>query len=139
MMDFHEHAHKYIDVPFKHHGRSTRGMDCVGLIILTARDGGYDSYIEFAYGREPRNSKLQAVLKEHLGPPLHRPPQINDVVLMRLRRAKRPSHVGIITHHPSGLGIIHCYGEIRKVVYQLFSDTIAGQVMGVYACPPAQS
>jgi len=135
MKDFHKHAHKYIGVPFRHRGRTMRGVDCVGLIILAARDCGYDKYQEFAYGREPRNSILQSVLFKHFGGPVDRSPQINDVVLLRLRDAGEPSHVGIITHHPNGMGIIHAYGEAGRVVYHLFTEKVAEKIAGVYQWP----
>ena len=133
MRDFHKEAHKYIGVPFRHRGRTTRGLDCVGLIILVAQDCGYDKYKEFPYGREPRNSILEGVLREHFGAPVDRDPRINDLVLMRLRKGGEPSHVGIITTHPHGLGIIHAYGEIERVVYQRFTNSMAKRIAGVYS------
>jgi len=131
--DFHKKAHNYIGAPFRHRGRTVRGMDCVGPLILCARDCGYTRYKEFAYGREPRNSVLESVLKDHFGDPVDRDPQINDVVLMRLRPGKDPSHVGIITDHPHGLGIIHAYGEIGRVVHQLYTSRLINKLAGVYS------
>ena len=133
MNNFHKEAHKYIGVPCRHRGRTERGLDCVGLLILVAKDCGYDEYQEFPYGREPRNSILEGVLHEHFGEPVDRPPQINDVVLMRLRPSAEPSHVGIITTHPHGLGIIHAYGDIERVVYQRFTNKMASTVEGVFS------
>ena len=135
MKDFHTAAHKYIGVPFKHHGRTMRGLDCVGLLILAARDCGYDRYQDFTYGREPRDSVLQGILQDHFGPPVDRDPQINDVVLLRLSAKYEPSHVGIITFHPYGLGIIHAYGAIERVAYQLFTAKLAAKIAGVYQWP----
>ena len=133
MKNFHKEAHKYIGVPFRHRGRTMRGLDCVGLLILTAIDCGYDKYKEFAYGREPRNSILERVLHEHFGEPVDRDPQINDVVLMRLRKGNEPTHVGIITTHPHGLGIIHAHGAVERVVYQRLTDYMATGIVGVYS------
>ena len=133
MKDFHKEAHKYIGVPFRHRGRTTRGLDCVGLLILCAIDCGYDKYKEFAYGREPRNSILEGVLSDHLGEPINRAPKINAVVLMRLRKGGEPSHVGIITTHPHGLGIIHAHGAVERVVYQRLTEYMATGIAGVYS------
>ena len=130
MDGFHLEAHKYIGTPFLHRGRTTRGMDCVGLVIRAARDCGYEKYKEFAYGREPRNSVLESVLNEHFGKPVDGEPKINDVVLMNLN--DNPAHVGIITHHPCGMGIIHAYTEVRRVVYHGLTDKIKSQIVGVY-------
>ena len=133
MKDFHKEAHKYIGVPFRHRGRTTRGLDCVGLLILAAQDCGYDQYKEFPYGSEPRNSILAGVLHRHFGDPVDREPEINDVVLMRLRKGGEPSHVGIITTHPHGLGIIHAHGAVERVVYQRLSDYMRTGIVGVYS------
>jgi len=135
MQDFHIHAHKYIGVRFRHRGRTERGLDCVGLVIRCAMDCGYMRYEEFAYGHEPRDSVLQGVLEEHFGEPVTRAPRINDVILMRLRRGGEPSHVGIITTHPNGLGIIHTHSILSRVTYQRFTPKIQRVIAGVYQWP----
>lgn len=135
MLSISEAAEKYIGVPFRHQGRTMAGLDCVGLVILAARDVGYNDYVEFAYGREPRQDRLQKTLREHIGEPLDRPPRVNDIVLLRLPHSRAPSHVGIICEHPHGLGIIHAYGEIGMVKKQRFSQSMADRVAGVYEWP----
>jgi cell wall-associated NlpC family hydrolase len=132
MDNFHIEAYKYIGVKFRHRGRTRRGMDCVGLVIAAAEDCGYDRYEEFPYGREPRNAVLQSVLKQHFGKPVHREPQVNDVILLKLKPNGPPSHVGIVTTHPNGLGIIHSYGTIGKVTYQGLTDKMKDLIVGVY-------
>jgi cell wall-associated NlpC family hydrolase len=137
-MMLHEAAMKYVGVPFRHRGRSIRGVDCIGLIICAARDTGYDEGIKYkrlVYGREPTDALLQEALKEHFGDPVDRPPQLGDVILMRLRHMKEPSHVGIIAPHPHGLGVIHAYGEIRKVVLQRINSSMRERIVGVYEWP----
>ncbi len=133
--NFHLKAHKYIGVRFRHRGRTERGLDCIGLLVLTAKDCGYDIYKEIPYGREPKNAMMEAQFFEYLGNPVDKKPEVNDIVLMKLRPEAQPSHVGVITHHPHGLGIIHAYGEAGRVVHQRFSNKIANKVVGVYEWP----
>lgn len=135
MKGFHEYAHRYVGVRFHHRGRTARGLDCVGLVIRCAMDCGYDRYEEFAYGHEPRDSVLQGVLEKHFGVALPRLPRINDVILMRLRRGGEPSHVGIITHHPNGLGLIHTHSMLSCVTYQRLSPRVLQAIAGVYQWP----
>ncbi len=139
MKDFHLEAHKYINVPFRHRGRTDRGLDCVGLLILAAKDCGYDRYKEFVYGREPDSVVLEAILATHFDGPIDGPPEINDVVLLRLTPEVAPTHVGIITDYPdiNNLGIIHAYGKVQKVVYHRYTQKIADHVVGIYRWPEA--
>ena len=126
-----EAALRYVGTKFLHRGRTTRGIDCVGLVILAVRDCGFVKELNYVYGREPRAGMLQAILTEHLGKPLNRAVEINDIVVMALSGGQ-PSHVGIITKHPSGLGIVHAYGEVGRVVHQRLDDRRRKQITGVY-------
>lgn len=131
-MTLSEAALKYVGVKFRHLGRTEKGVDCVGLLILAARDCGYIAGATSVYGREPRNGLLQGELKEHLGKPVDRAPRPNDVVAMSLRTDGQISHVGIITKHPYGLGIVHAYGEIGRVVHHRLDDKIISKIAEVF-------
>ena len=131
-MTLSEAALKYVGVKFRHLGRTENGMDCVGLLLLAARDCGYLAEGIPVYGREPRNGLLQGQLKDHLGKPVDRDPKPNDIVAMSLRTDGQISHVGIITKHPYGLGLCHTYGEIGRVVHQLLDDRRINQITEVY-------
>ena len=137
MQNFHIEAHKYIDVPFKHQGRTTRGLDCVGVPILSAWDCGYRRYKEFAYGREPDPVVLVAILEYHFGARVAHPPEVNNVILASLHLGGPAVHVGIVTTYPYGntLGVIHAYGTIGRVVYQGLSEKMMQHVVGVYEWP----
>ena len=133
MKDFHTFAHQYIGLQFRHHGRTRDGVDCVGLIIICAQDCGYTGYTpneEFEYSKQPRTGQLRAVIERHLGKPINEPPQVNDVVLMTINNAE--VHCGIITTHPHGIGIIHAYGSVKKVVYHRWTDEMEMNLADVY-------
>lgn len=59
---FVEAARKYIGVPWIHQGRSKIGIDCVGLIVLSARDCGLDVPMLADYGRSPNFSRVKREL-----------------------------------------------------------------------------
>jgi cell wall-associated NlpC family hydrolase len=134
-----EHAIVYLGVPFQHMGRSEKGLDCVGLLVLVARELGIEVQDSPHYGREPaRNNnsfQLADYLRLHLGDPVEREPRINDVLLMKLRPRFAPAHVGIVAPHPYGLALIHSYGQIGKVVLQRIDERRDRQIVGVYQWP----
>jgi len=127
-----EAALRYVGTPFLHRGRTVRGMDCVGLLILSIRDIGHEGYEEVPYGTEPRNGMLELTLAQYLHGPMGRDPKVDDIVLMELRPGMPPSHVGIITEHPNGLGIVHAYGEVTRVVHQRLDRRKRARIKGVF-------
>lgn len=128
-----EAAMKYLDVPFRHRGRTPNGLDCVGLLVLAARDLGYIAQDKKVYGREPFNDGLREMLVNNNCVPVTRPLQIDDIVLMKHRtQDPEPSHVGIITPHPYGLGIIHAYAAIGKVALHRLDALRKSQVVEVF-------
>lgn len=44
-------ARGWIGVPSRHQGRSRGGVDCIGLVVMAARDCGYDVPMTANYGR----------------------------------------------------------------------------------------
>lgn len=134
-----ELAMRYEGVPFQHMGRSVRGLDCVGLLVMVARDLGLDPIDSDHYGREPaRNNnsfQLADYLRRNLGEPVNRPYRVNDVLLMRLRPRFAPAHVGIVAPHEHGLAVIHSYGQIGRVVKQRIDERRHNQIVEVFEWP----
>ena len=58
-----------------------------------------------------------------------------DIPLMKLRPRFDPAHVGIITPHPYGLGIIHSNGQLGRVTLQRVDERRMRQIVEVYAWP----
>jgi hypothetical protein len=133
--DMHLKAHELIGTPFRHHGRTLAGVDCIGLVILACYAAGYRGYTEaeeFAYTKTPQTGQLREVLERHFGQPVDDEPQVNDVVLMLIGDAE--VHCGIITTHPTPkrLGIIHAFGGVKKVIYHRFDSELRARVTAVY-------
>jgi len=130
-----EAAFQYIGVPFKHMGRTSAGLDCAGLILMTAADCGYIAESTPVYGHEPRDGHMLKTLLAHGCKVVDRAPRVDDIVVTSLRDGGPSVHVGIVTDHPNGLGIIHTYGLIGRVVHQRLDDNKLRNVTEVLEWP----
>lgn len=96
--------------PWRHRGRKTWAIDCIGLIAVAASTAGFAFEDARYYGREPWDDQLRRGMRERFGnfmPPEQG--QAADVALIRWRGGE-PSHVGILGDHPhGGLTIIHAH------------------------------
>lgn len=126
-------ARAYTGVRWRHQGRSSLGVDCIGLVILAAHDLGLTDHDQTDYGRIPDGQKLQQELSKHLIKV--DAPQVGDVLLMRFDQ--NPQHVAIKTD----LGILHAYAQVRRVVEHRLDDVWASRILATYrfkeisACP----
>lgn len=57
-------ARGFLGVPWVHQGRTTRGVDCVGLIVLSARAAGLDAPMTADYGRMQDYRQARRYLEE---------------------------------------------------------------------------
>jgi cell wall-associated NlpC family hydrolase len=112
-------ARSYLGVPFKHRGRSARGIDCVGLVAVALAAVGRQIADEKAYGRDPVRDGLRDRLIAHLGSPVT-DYQPGDVLLLRWHMAGPVhlfNHVAIATDCPyGGLNMIHALAQNKAVV-----------------------
>ena len=131
----HDIAMTYLGVPFQHRGRTRQGVDCLGLLVLVAIEYGNTVFDKAIYGREPWRDGLRDGLRAHCGPPVKRPFEIDDILLMRLNPGEEPSHVAIVAPHPYGLGMIHTYAEVNRVVYHRIDKYRRRQIVEVFAWP----
>lgn len=102
-------ARSFIGCPWRHQGRTERGMDCIGMVSLAFRKAGITPPGDrIDYGRRPHNKRLSAGLTDHFGEPVSDGSLMaGDVVTMRW--SGEENHVALVTDHPHGLGVIHCY------------------------------
>lgn len=111
-------ARSYVSpsVRFRHQGRSRRGVDCAGLLLVSMAAIGRPIQDLASYGREPLNGGLRTMLVANLGEPVPKTSmRVGDVVMMRFLGA--PTHVGLIANHPhGGLSLIHSFAQVKKVV-----------------------
>lgn len=131
--DLVKQARTYIDVPFKHRGRSKRvGVDCAGLLVCSLRDLGYTAFDKRVYGREPAKDGLRQTVEANMGAPIDKHNLIpGDVVLCRFKG--EPHHVGLLGDHPvAGLSLIHSYGDVGKVVEHVLDSKWRDLIVDAY-------
>jgi len=125
-------ARSYLDVRFRHQGRSRHGVDCAGLLLVSMAAIGRPIVDLDAYGREPLGDGLRGMLVANLGEPIAKETmQPGDVALMRFRG--EPSHVGLLTAYPyGGLALLHTFAQVKKVVEHRLDEEWAGYVIEVF-------
>lgn len=105
-----DEARAWVGVPFLHQGRSRQGVDCIGLIIVVAKDLGlvpaeFDSR---NYGRAPGDGRLLVEIAERCAEVTVAEP----ATLVVIRWNRDPFHVAICT----GPTLIHSNSTVGKVV-----------------------
>lgn len=104
--EFVECARRLKGTRWRHRGRKPWALDCVGLVVVAARQSGLELQDEPLYGREPWDDQLRSGLRSRWGDPVS-PWQPGDVALIRWEQGE-PSHVAIIGDRPDGgLTLIH--------------------------------
>lgn len=109
-------------VPFKHRGRSVRGVDCLGLVVVAMAEAGRTMRDKAVYGRDPSNDGIREAAVAHFGQPIElanvRP---GDVLLMQWHG--QPNHVGIVGDYVlGGLSLIHSLAQEKRVVEHRLAD-----------------
>lgn len=89
-------ARSLLGAKWRHRARGNRAVDCVGLILLALRAGGYTGNDRADYGREPWRDGLQIELQTRFGDPIPEAQwQPGDIAVMDLQ-GHGASHVGIL-------------------------------------------
>lgn len=132
-------AMRYLDTPFLHRGRTARGVDCYGLLVLVAQELGWALQDAAYYSAQPlrptEKEQLSDYLLANFGEPVERPLQPNDVIALRLRPRFIPSMCGIVAPHPHGLGFVSAGIGMGGVRFQRLDQKRLGQLAGVYPWP----
>ena len=114
-------ARGLLGVRFAHQGRSEAGLDCLGLLLLSADRAGVriNGLSPLAldvpdYGARPDAALLQSKLGEHLVAVRQARP--GDILLLRIDG--RAQHLALVSDYPQqGMcGMIHAYAATRNVV-----------------------
>jgi len=101
-------ARTYLGVPWMEQGRTRAGVDCIGLVVLAARDCGLPVPLTANYGRMQAYGKMKPLLIEWCD---RRGEGGEGIVVLYKNDALL--HLGILT----GTGtVIHAYGPNGRVI-----------------------
>lgn len=106
MTTFIEAARSMIGTPFVHQARKPgHGIDCVGLVVCSARIAGYQVDDFVAYGRDPDPATMLRALSTRLIPVEE--PTSGVVAYVWFGKRELSTHVGVI----DGDHLIHAYAK----------------------------
>jgi len=124
-------AETWIDVPWRHQGRSRWGVDCAGVPEAILREccalpAGYK--VRPNYGRIP-GAALREQLERWCTPAAQ--PRDGCLVHMRWPTETIPSHIGIL----AGDSLIHAYAKAGRVVKHAYREPWVRMTTGYWLVP----
>lgn len=122
-------ARTWIGVPYLHQGRSRLGVDCVGLIIVVARQLGLTDYDISGYPRVPSGDFLRAECDRMMARISIASARPGDVLLLRFRR--EPQHLALMTER----GMLHAYAGSTRVTEGSIPTEWAERIVAAYSLP----
>lgn len=127
-------ARSWRGVRWKHQGRTRRGIDCAGLVVMVGRALGATDYDHAGYPREPDGTFVG-----HFDRALERiaaaDRQRGDVVVFT--QSRHPCHCGILTERFGRLYVVHAHARRRQVIEEPLADAeaICGPATRQYRFP----
>lgn len=110
-------ARAWVGTKWKHQGRTADGLDCVGLLIVVARDLKIAHYDATNYGHSPTWDVLRGHLLNHCYQVQVSRRQPGDILVMAFEGD--PQHTAILTERGT---VIHAVAKWRKVVEHQLDD-----------------
>lgn len=124
-------ARSYVRVPFRHFGRTRTGLDCVGLLLLAARDAGVPAEEPAKYAKGRRGWDVRAWLAERLDE-LPRDAETRDGDVMMFADGLYPAHLGIRSTLHLRPHVIHAHLRGGMVTEEPFADHLARDFRGAF-------
>ena len=118
-----ERARLYLDVPWRHQGRSHLGIDCVGLLFRTGIELNLVAEDYINYPERP-NGEFLSRFDERLDRILPRDATPGDILVFTM--SSYPCHCGILTtHRRQQPGLIHAHARRRKVLEETLEAAVS--------------
>ena len=111
-------AWTWLDVKWRHQGRSRVGIDCIGLVIKVAHGLELSSFDTADYDRRPDGVNFMSGFQTHMDRVKPGFERDGDVVVMRDERL--PCHCGILVPFRGSAHLIHATAKRKKVVIEPF-------------------
>lgn len=131
-----EAARSFVGKPYRHQGHTERGLDCIGLVIVTAQKFGFDTSIPRGYSAQPQARQVLSGADATLWKPEDQSKIVpGDIAVFWGWMAAEPQHFTIIGHSGAGLTVIHAYSKFMKVVEQGWNPLWAKRFHSRYVLP----
>lgn len=116
-----DEARTYLDVPWRHQGRTRFGIDCAGLIVLIGRKFSLlpSDYDVAGYSRRPNEFDFIKAFRDNMDERPLFEAQPGDAVTFI--DGPYPCHVGILTIKYDVLHFVHAYAGCRKTIEQPYT------------------
>lgn len=114
--DFVEAARGWMGVRWMHQGRNRMGVDCVGLLIVSAADIGIDIPDLQGYRRSPRPEIFLEHIRANSDPAMLPEPGNFGI----FRDGTQPCHVGIFAEMHGQTSLLHAYAGTGVVMEEPF-------------------
>lgn len=128
-----EEARSWLGVPFRHQGRTRRGVDCAGLVIVVGRAvGGFAPDWDFTnYQRQEHPRQMIRLMDANLSRRTDgEPERVGDIVVIH-PKGSTSWHMGIVV----GSLVVHAYSLEGRVVESPLTREWVYRRRAVYSYP----
>lgn len=127
-----DEARRHLGTFWLHQGRTEGvGLDCLGLVVVTARNLGFDVEDCVDYEMRPDPDRLSRMVRKQLVEVAE--PKLGSVLLLHFNHRTRTAfHFGIVTGPDS---MVHGYAPARKVVEHPLSERWREHVSAIFDFP----
>lgn len=125
-------ARTLIDIPYRHQGRTLRGLDCSGVVVMTAFLSGL-SKEKLGLTNYPRNA--DGSLGRGLDEYCTELDTLQPGAIALFQLSPIPHHCGIVTRYGEGLGILHAYENVGRVREHALIDWWKNKIVKIYGFP----
>lgn len=130
-----ESVRTWIGVKYRDKGRDRHGIDCIGLLMVAAKDVGLTEYDTVDYPRRPNPQDFLRGLKNHLVRIQKQDAGHGDIMVFA--EPRHPCHIGILDVQPDGtVYVIHAYAPSRKVIREPLTPARRERAMLAFRLPP---
>lgn len=120
-------ALKWVGTPFRHQGRTKRGLDCVGLVIRVGNDLHLMDYNIANYPRTAQREFFVQQFRDNMTEKPINEREHGDVLLMR--QGLYTCHAGIYMQSPSGIEeVIHADEPHGHVLRERITSDLLSRV-----------
>lgn len=107
-------ARRWIGTPWRHQGRSRAGVDCVGLVVMVARNLGLEPEDVTGYARRQDGRTLLRHLHKQLDQKFIINWKIGYIGVFK--ESAFPIHVGFLSNREGVPTVIHAHARRRQVI-----------------------